>query len=208
MAGKSPRSKAPRAPQKFTYADYLTWPDDERWEIIDGDALAMTPSPALDQQRLLGRLFNRIFSFLEGKTCEAFMAPFDVRLGVPDANEEHIDSVVQPDIMVICDPEKIDRRGIKGAPDFIVEIVSPSTASNDYVRKLRLYERHGVKEYWILHPGDKNVLVFLLGKDGAYQDPITYKEEDLIKAHTLKGLTIDLKTIFAKEGSRTLKGPT
>ena len=188
MAGK---------PREFTYGDYLTWPDDERWEIINGDAIAMTPAPNLEHQRYLGRLAVKFHQFLEGKPCEVFVAPLDVLLPNAGESEEEVRSVVQPDIMVVCDPDKLDRRGIKGAPDLVVEIVSPSTASNDYIRKLRLYEKHGVKEYWILHPTDRTVLRFLLGKAGRFSDPKTFREDESVDSRILKGLSIDLPAIFA-----------
>jgi Uma2 family endonuclease len=201
MAGKPRRAKPLETPKGFTYRDYLAWPDDERWEIINGEAFAMTPGPNLEHQRYLIRLATRFHQFLEGKPCEVFVAPFDVRLPNADEAEEEIRNVVQPDIMVVCDPEKLDRRGIKGAPDLVVEIVSPSTASNDYIRKLRLYEKHGVKEYWILHPADRTVLRFLLGKAGRFGDPKTFREDESIDSRILKGLSIDLPTIFASSKS-------
>lgn len=117
--------------KRYTYGDYLTWPDEERWELIEGVPYDMTPAPSTNHQRILGELFRQISTFLLDRDCEVFIAPFDVRLPEGDEADEQIITVVQPDIAVICDPAKIDRRGCRKAPDFIIEILSPSTAAKD-----------------------------------------------------------------------------
>jgi len=105
----------------FTYADYLTWPDEERWELIEGVPYSMSPTPSRMHQKVSAALFNQIFNHLKGKTCEAYSAPFDVRLPeTPKVSDEQIETVVQPDIVVICNPEKLDDRGCKGAPDLVI----------------------------------------------------------------------------------------
>jgi len=122
--------------ERWTYADYLTWPDDERWEIIDGVAYAMSPSPGKRHQELFGELFRQIANFLKGKSCKVFAAPFDVRLSdISTASDNYAETVVQPDIFVVCDKNKLDERGCKGAPDLIIEISSPSTGKNDLTIK-------------------------------------------------------------------------
>lgn len=143
------------AERRFTYADYSTWPAGERWELIDGTAYAMGPAPVRLHQKVLGNIFRQVADALEGKTCEAYIAPFDVRL--PKANEadDMLDSVVQPDLSVICDPAKLDDKGCRGAPDWIVEVLSPATASHDHLTKRVLYERAGVREFWLVHPTDR-----------------------------------------------------
>jgi Uma2 family endonuclease len=191
--------------QKFSYADYLTWPDDERWELIDGVAYpwngisAMSPAPNLNHQRVIGRLFRKIGDFLDGKPCEAFVAPVDVRFSENrDAADNYVDTVVQPDILVVCDRAKLDERGCHGAPDLIVEILSPATASRDLKQKYELYQRYGVKEYWIVHPNDQTVLVFKLGEDGMYGRAAMYTASDVVPVPLLGDLTIDLNEVFAE----------
>lgn len=143
------------AERRFTYADYSTWPAGERWELIDGTAYAMGPAPVRLHQKVLLQIARQVADALEGKTCEVYVTPFDVRL--PKANEadDMLDSVVQPDLSVICDPAKLDDKGCRGAPDWIVEVLSPATASHDHLTKRALYERAGVREFWLVHPTDR-----------------------------------------------------
>ena len=182
--------------KKFNYADYLTWSDDERWEIIDGFAYNMTPAPSREHQEILGELFNQIKNYLKDKNCKVYVAPFDVRFSEEDEADEEIITVVQPDISIICDLNKIDKKGCKGAPDFIIEIASPSTALKDMREKLNLYERYGVKEYWIVQPENKIVMVYKLGKDKKYKKPEIFAKEEKIKISIFEGLTIDLSPVF------------
>ncbi|MCP5051670.1 MAG: Uma2 family endonuclease, partial [bacterium] len=134
----------------FTYADYLTWPDDERWELIDGIPFNMSPAPSPYHQEILVNLIFEIKKSLKDGDCKVYAAPFDVRLPEVHQTDGESSNVVQPDILVICDREKIDDKGCKGAPGFIIEIVSPGTAKKDMKFKLMLYEKHGVPEYWIV----------------------------------------------------------
>jgi Uma2 family endonuclease len=138
-----------------TYADYLSWPEDVRYELIDGTAYLMAPAPALDHQEIAGEIYRQLANALLGKPCRAFVAPVDVRLPKSDESDEQIDTVVQPDVLVVCDPAKLDRRGVRGAPDFVVEVLSPATAGHDHLLKRRTYERAGVREYWLVHPSDR-----------------------------------------------------
>lgn len=133
--------------EHYTYRDLLSWPEDQRWELIDGVAYDMTPAPIRRHQEILGDLHLQIGNFLIGKPCRVYMAPFDVLIPKHDEGEEEIDTVVQPDIAVVCDRSKLTERGCKGAPDLVIEILSPSTAEKDTLTKLKLYERAGVKEY-------------------------------------------------------------
>ncbi|MDD5392041.1 MAG: Uma2 family endonuclease [Thiothrix sp.] len=153
--------------EHFTYADYCKWSEDERWELIDGVAYAMA-APSTTHQRVISELVRQIGNFLVGKPCEVFPAPFDVRLAATDATDDQTNNVVQPDISIICDKNKLDDKGCKGAPDWIIEVLSPSTASKDLIHKLRLYERHGVREYWVVHPVDRVVMMWTLCTDGRY----------------------------------------
>ena len=182
---------------RFTYADYLTWEDDQRWELIDGEAFCMSPGPNRIHQKWLGDLHVQFHSYLEGKTCEVYLAPFDVRLQESsEASDEEIITVVQPDLMVVCDRSKLDDRGIKGAPDLVVEIISPSTAKRDITTKYELYQRHGVKEYWLMYPNDRTLLVYRLSDDGAYTSPNVYGEGDSVPVSLLGDLVVDMKRVF------------
>ncbi len=156
--------------QHYRYGDYLTWPDDARYELIDGEAYLMAPAPDLPHQDIAGEVYFQLRQGLKGKPCRAFIAPVDVRLPRADESDDQIDTVVQPDVFVVCDPGKLDRRGVRGAPDWILEVLSPSTASHDQIKKRQLYERHGVKEYWLVHPVDK-VLTIYRREHGGYGKP-------------------------------------
>ena len=176
-----------------TYGDYITWSEDERWELIDGVAYMMT-APNTKHQRIAGQLYTQISNFLTeaDNQCEAFFAPFDVRLPDADEDDRDVKSTVQPDIVIICDPGKLDEKGCRGAPDFVIEILSPSTASKDSITKMELYERHGVKEYWIVDPINDLVFVRVIGKDARYGSTKTFKTEDVIDATVLPGLAVKL----------------
>jgi Uma2 family endonuclease len=147
--------------QSFTYADYCGWSEDERWELIDGEAYDMSPAPTRHHQELVGEIFRQIANFLEGRPCKVYVAPFDVRLPAGDEADAEVKTVIQPDISVICDPAKLDDAGCRGAPDWIVEVLSPGTAAKDQIRKRELYERHGVREYWLVHPTDRILTRYL-----------------------------------------------
>lgn len=184
---------------EYTYADYLTWPEDERWEIIDGEAYDMTPAPAPRHQLVLGELFYRLRGALEGRPCKVIPAPFDVRLPVGNGQgDDAITSVVQPDISVICDGDKIDRRGCVGAPDLAVEILSPSTAHKDLTAKLSLYERSGVREYWVVNLERKSVLVFLLREKNGFAKSVEYRSPETLPSAVIDGLTVNLEEVFAE----------
>ncbi len=181
---------------KFTYGDYANWPEDERWELIEGYAYNMSPAPSRRHQQISRDLGVQIVNFLADKSCEVYFAPFDVRLPEADEPDEDIETVVQPDMVVVCDKSKLDEKGCRGAPDLIIEILSPFTAPKDMKIKLALYEKHGVKEYWVVHPIDNIVMVFKLGKNKKYGKPEVYTEEDKIKTTILDGLEIELKKVF------------
>ncbi len=183
----------------FTYGDYLTWPDEERWEIIDGIPYDMSPAPNYYHQDISGKLFIEIGLFLKGKQCKVLSAPFDVRLPEKDESDDETLTVVQPDISVICDRSKLDKRGCKGAPDLIIEILSPATSKKDRMTKYLLYERFGVKEYWLVSPDEKLVEVYILGENGKYRQHEFYTEENVLPCFVLPGLNITLAEIFVEE---------
>lgn len=183
--------------KEYTYADYLTWRFDEYVELIKGKIFRMTPAPTSFHQEILGNLYLPFKTYLKGKQCKVFLAPFDVRLSnkkrSSDATE--IISVVQPDICVICDLSKVDEKGCLGAPDLIIEIISKSTAKKDLDDKFHLYEESGVKEYWTVFQ-DKAVTVYDLINDKYVQRGDQYDINEVIKVGVLEGLEINTNDIF------------
>ena len=187
--------------KRYTYADYLTWWDDKARELIHGVIKMMSPAPRVEHARVsknIYRYFDAIVKRNNGK-CEVFYAPFDVRFPKHgETADDMIDTVVQPDICVICDLSKLDEWGCCGAPDMIVEILSPSTLKKDVTEKFVLYEEFGVKEYWIVHPKDKAITVFLLQKDGKYNAGTIYELKGKVPVHIFDNYLIDLNDIFAR----------
>jgi Uma2 family endonuclease len=165
--------------QRHTYGEYLTWPEDTRYELIDGEAYLMAPAPDLVHQDVAGEVFSQVHTQLAGKPCRAFVAPVDVRLPKSNEADYQIDTVVQPDVLVVCDPSKLDRRGVRGAPDWVLEVLSPSTAGHDQVLKRLIYERAGVREFWLVHPMDRVLTIYRL-------DGVEYGKPDV---QELKGST-------------------
>ena len=181
--------------EHFTYGDYRNWPDNERWELIDGVAYDMSPAPGFRHQMVSSELVAQLVTHLRNSSCRVLAAPFDIRLPRGHETDDEIDTVVQPDIVVVCDRKKLDDKGCKGAPDLVIEILSPSTSSKDLHEKFRLYERVGVKEYWIVHPLDRTVIVFR--RDGeSFGCPAMYAAEDRIEVALLGELVVDLKMVF------------
>ncbi|SDE81807.1 Uma2 family endonuclease [Sporomusa acidovorans] len=179
----------------YTYADYLNWPENERWEIIDGVAYAMAP-PSTTHQRIIGNLFVEFATFLKGKPCEAFIAPFGVTFD-KTAKDETNPHAVEPDITVICDKSKITAQGCKGAPDLIIEVLSRSTASHDVIKKRRLYEQNGVLEYWIVDPSNQIITRFHLNEElFKYREPEYFARDNTIIPISFPALEIKLEDIF------------
>ena len=174
----------------FSYGDYARWPEDERWELIDGEAFAMAPAPTRLHQEFVVELAAQVHPRLAGTDCRVYVAPFDVRLPRGDEADERIDTVVQPDVAVICDPSKLDDKGCRGAPDWIVEILSPSSAAHDQIRKRALYERHGVLEYWLLHPTDRVLVIYRLDAEGLFGKPEVVELEGATPVAAIPGLAI------------------
>jgi len=171
----------------YTYADYLKFPDDERWEIIDGVAYNMSPAPAERHQDLVSELLVQVGNKLRGKPCRVYTAPFDVRFEASETTSK----VVQPDLLVVCDRSKITGSGLVGAPDWIVEILSPRTAGKDQIVKRQLYEANGVREYWMIQPFDKVVTVYQLGSDRSYGIPDISEMTGRLAVTAIPGLEID-----------------
>ncbi|CAK0767039.1 Uma2 family endonuclease [Gammaproteobacteria bacterium] len=182
---------AVRRDDHFTYGDYCTWPGDERWELIDGVPYAMAPAPSRFHQGAVVELTRQIANQLLNRPCQVFAAPFDVRLPKASEADKTIDTVVQPDIVVVCDERKLDRQGCRGAPDWIIEVLSPATAQYDQITKLRLYERHGVAEVWLVHPTDRVVTVYRLGSDKTYGRPLVMALEGALSPADFPDLVIE-----------------
>lgn len=188
----------------YTYGDYRSWPDDERWELIDGVAWKMSAAPASEHQRLSWALAGQIRAALKGSECLGFAAPFDVfpLVGPGDSSEEAIDdadTVVQPDLVVVCDRAKLVERGCIGPPDLVIEIVSPSSMSKDLSVKPGLYERAGVKEYWVVVPAYETILVFTLGDDGKYPvEPAVHEQQGTLHSAAISVVEIDLADLFER----------
>ncbi|MCP4216406.1 MAG: Uma2 family endonuclease [bacterium] len=185
--------------EKYTYADYLLWDDDRRWEIIHGRAYNMTPAPNSNHQLILMEIAFQLKAQLKKNSCYVIPAPFDVRLPLGDEKEEDIANIVQPDISIVCDKHKIDKKGCLGAPDMIIEILSPSTSHVDRMQKFNIYEAAGVKEYWLVSPTDKPVEIFVLGKDKRYGRPNCHDAEETVQPHTMNDIAIDFKQVFSIE---------
>lgn len=185
-----------KAPNTYSYADYLQWPDDKRIELIDGVPFMMTPAPSRLHQQIVLELGRQFANFLKGKTCEVNIAPFDVRLSdKAGATDDEVFTVVQPDLVVVCNESKLDERGCNGAPDLVIEVISPSNVAHDYIRKMDLYEKSGVKEYWIVHPVDQIVMVYYL-EGGKYGRPKIYDRKNTVEVKSVSGLEIDFEKVF------------
>ncbi|MEL6537100.1 MAG: Uma2 family endonuclease [Bacteroidota bacterium] len=182
---------------RYTYKDYLTWEEEERWELIEGIAYSLSPGPSTKHQLVTGELFGLIWSFLKGKFCRVLTAPFDVCLPKANQSEEESDTVVQPDVAVFCDPNRLSNQGAKGAPDWVIEVLSPSTAAKDLNLKAMLYQTHGVREYWIVDPDKEQVIVNRLDEDlKRYTFPQVFDRTDTLSSTVLPELSIALEEVF------------
>lgn len=180
----------------YTYGDYLTWPADERWEIIEGIAYGM--SGASERHQLIqGELHRQLANYFQNKKCNVYMTPFDLLLPSGYEPENEVATVIQPDIFIVCDKKKVKNDKCTGAPDLIIEILSPSTAKKDIKEKRKLYEKNKVKEYWIVDPLHNLIQIFRLNENGTYEFPELYTEEDKhLNVDIFPKLKINLKKVF------------
>lgn len=183
--------------KRYSYADYFKWKFEERVELIKGFIHKMSPAPAPRHQRVARGLVRYFDRYFKGKTCEMFFAPFDVRL--PDTkkmvDDELVFTVVQPDICVICDPDKIDNRGCIGAPDLVIEILSPGNTKKEMGIKFDLYEENGVKEYWLVEPTENVIYVYVL-ENGRFKGLKPFIEDDEISSPLFPELKFEVKEVF------------
>ena len=191
-------SLAQKTEKKFTYADYVAWPDDERWELIDGQAYNMTPAPTTRHQNIVYNVSFILKSKFLNKSCRPFVAPTDVVLSEYD--------VVQPDVFVVCDEKKITEANIQGAPDLIVEVLSPATALKDKREKKALYEKYGVKEYIIVDPTAQYIERFPLDEDGLYGKADIFGSIEILSLASLEDIEIPLWEVFEVEEPERNKG--
>jgi Uma2 family endonuclease len=181
--------------KRYTYADYLKWDFDERVELINGVVYDL-PTPYTLHQRTSGHLSARLGNYLAGKLCEVFSAPFDVRIPRLSGNDREVITVVQPDICVVCDPAKVDDKGCLGAPDIVVEILSPGNNKKELKNKYEVYEEAGVLEYWIIHPQEKTFLKYTL-TEGSFVPSKLLTIGDDVTTPVLPGFVLSLEELFA-----------
>jgi len=184
--------------QHYTYADYLTWTDEQVGGLVNGvPYVREPPCPSASHQGIVLELSRQAANALEHTSCRVFVAPFDVRLPKSDEDDDRVDTVVQPDVLIICDPKRVDARGMRGAPDWIAEILSPSTARYDRTTKLLVYERAGVREVWLVDPIERRMTVYLL-EEGRYGHPSTLDLKGLTRLTAVPDVTIDWERALAK----------
>ena len=182
--------------QRYTYGDIRNWPEEERWELLEGIPHGMSPGPSRLHQKVVVELIRQIGNFFIDKTCEVYTAPFDVRLPEADEADPDVQTVVQPDIVVVCDPEKLDEQGCRGAPDFVIEVLSPATAARDLLTKANLYEKHGVREYWAIHPTDRLVYMHIRQEDGTFAPKEIFEAVNSQEVKIFPGLLINFDLVF------------
>ncbi len=184
--------------KQYSYADYMGWKLDETVELIKGYIFPMAPAPNLKHQLISGRITGFFYNFFEGHPCNFFPAPFDVRLPKKSGDgEKLITTVVQPDLCVVCDRNKLDEQGCNGAPDLIVEILSPGNTRKEMKDKMNVYEESAVREYWIIHPKENYLIIYTLNEKGKYSASLPFVEGDLAYSSIFPDMKIDLEKLFA-----------
>jgi Uma2 family endonuclease len=177
----------------YTYSDYLLWQFSERVELIKGFILKMSPAPNTNHQKISQNLNGYFYNFFQNKNCQVFVAPFDVRLPIKSAKKET--TVVQPDLSIICDDNKLDDRGCNGSPDLIIEIISPNNSKHDIHTKFNLYQEAGVLEYWLVEPTEKIILIYTL-QNGVYIGLKPLVDGEIVKSLLFPEIKISVKDIF------------
>jgi Uma2 family endonuclease len=197
----------------YSYAHYLRWAFDERLELIKGKIFRMSPAPARRHQEISQEINRHFLIHLKGKPCKVYAAPFDVRLPIRKkkstppkdqklkseknkVDDKEITTVVQPDLCVVCDPEKLDDRGCIGAPDIVVEILSPGNNSKEIQNKYEVYEETGVKEYWIVWPEEKTFMKYVLDDQGKFQPSRVMTIGETVTTPILPGFELELDEVF------------
>lgn len=187
-----------RDSHQHTYADYLVWSRTHGDEVIEGTAYVREPpSPSVAHQAIIGKLYQQIENALENSPCRVYMAPLDVRLPKTTDADDQIDTVVQPDVLIVSDLQKIDARGVRGAPDWVAEVLSTSTASYDRTVKLAAYERAGVREVWLVHPFDRTLAIYRLER-GHYGRATVFELKGQTALTAVCDVIIDWNKVLAK----------
>ncbi|MBB2145466.1 Uma2 family endonuclease [Pedobacter sp. LMG 31464] len=180
----------------YSYAHYLNWLFDERVELIKGKIFKMSPAPSRVHQEVFGKIFRRIGNFLENKPCKVYGAPFDVRFPTKSKADKDVFTVLQPDICVVCDLSKLDDKGCIGAPDLVVEILSPGNNKKELLNKYKVYEEFGVKEYWVVSQSDQSILIYTLDNDGKFRPSKIFTLSEKITSSVLPGFVLNLDDVF------------
>jgi Uma2 family endonuclease len=180
----------------YSYANYLNWLFPERVELIKGKIFKMSPAPSRVHQEVAGSIFLKLGNFLNSKPCKVYSAPFDVRFPKESKADKDVFTVLQPDICVICDKSKLDARGCIGAPDLVVEVLSPGNSKMELLNKYKVYEEFGVKEYWVVSQSDQNILIYTLNDMGKFQPSKIFTLSEKITSSVLPGFELILDDVF------------
>lgn len=180
----------------YTYADYLRWEFDERVELIKGRLFKMSPGPNTSHQSVSQRINRFLLNYFYQKSCFTFAAPFDIRLPVGRKKGEYT-TVVQPDLGVICDASKLDEKGCAGAPDLVIEILSPGNTRREMREKYEVYQESGVREYWLVNPVEKVVFIYILNNQHTFIGLAPAVDGDILRSHIFPELEVDLNEVFA-----------
>lgn len=180
----------------YSYANYLNWLFEDRVELIEGKIFKMSPAPSRVHQEISINLLKSFINFLDGKPCKVYSAPFDVRFSKESRDDKEVFTVLQPDICVICDKSKLDDRGCIGAPDIIVEILSPGNTKMELLYKYQVYEEFGVKEYWVVSQSDQSILIYTLNDSGKFLPSKIFTLSEKITSSVLPGFELALDDVF------------
>ena len=187
--------------ETYTYADYQTWGDEVRGELIDGVFYDMTPAPSFRHQDVAGGVIEQLRRQLRGKSCKPYISPVDVLLLNEGRDDGKARNVVQPDVLIVCDRSKVTDKAMRGAPDWALEVLSPSTSRKDQIKKLDLYERAGVREYWLLHPIERVLTIYTRIADGRYGRPQVLEAIGSTALAILPEVLVDWAEIFDDEAT-------
>ena len=180
----------------YSYANYLNWLFDDRVELIKGKIFKMSPAPSRVHQEISINLLKFLIKFLDGKSCKVYAAPFDVRFPKESKEDRDVYTVLQPDICVVCDKSKLDDRGCIGAPDLVVEILSPGNTKVELLHKYQIYQEFGVKEYWVVSQSDQSILIYTLNEYGKFQPSKIFTLSEKITSTVLPGFELALDDVF------------
>ena len=179
----------------YSYADYYKWKFEDRVELIKGRIFKMSPSPASAHQVIKREISGQLWQFLKGKKCQVFSAPLNVRFPGKSIEDKDILTVLQPDLFVVCDPDKIDKKGCLGALDIVIEILSPLNSEKELKFRYAVYEESYVKEYWVVFPDEKTLLIYIL-TNGKFIPSRLMVKSNIVTSEILPGLKLELSEIF------------